>query len=626
MRLPRLLAWIWPRRLSRQLWLIISLLLVMALGLLGGYTAHEQTALEYRAAQDMARGMARHVAISSAGLILTNSLDELEDVVRRAADFKSVRALRVLQPNGRVLVWAEHAPDQSIRMQYSSSQSSLLNLPPDGEAVVQEDGAHALLVVWHPVKAGSTVGWVRVDYDIADLTESRARIWRNTAVVAAMAVAGAMLLLWLFLWRPVHDLARARHFAVKMVNGHGEQLPEGDGPMEVMELTRALNQASQIISRQMHQLDDNLKQMTAHQQQLAIQNDQLGAIFTLSRDGLLTVGRDGMVQFVNHAFMALCQIAPDEVIGRSLTDVAARIKAQARDPEAFKGLQSDESWTLQLNGPVPRVLSFHAQTSDSASVARVIYVCDVTRQHQLDQMKSDFLSMAAHELRTPMVSLYGFTELMLKREMGPEKRHELLSIMYRQSQAMVTILNELLDLARIESRQGQELQLSDAELGDLVAQTVHAFKPPDGRPLPIVAAPDRPMHIQVDVGKLQQALLNVLSNAYKYSPAGGEVHIGFAVSRSSRGQSWWGVEIRDQGMGLSPENLARMGERFFRVDKSGNIPGTGLGVAIVKELLALMGGRMHIDSELGVGTAVTLWLPSPVKDASGAGADGSQPA
>jgi len=237
-----------------------------------------------------------------------------------------------------------------------------------------------------------------------------------------------------------------------------------------------------------------------------------------------------------------------------------------------------------------------------------VYVCDVTRQHTLDQMKSEFLSMAAHELRTPMTSIYGYTELMLKREMNAEQRQDLLGRIYRQCQSMISILNELLDLARIEARRGQDFKLEMVDLADVAASVINDFNPPAGREAPRVDAALAPMPVHVDVQKMQQAVLNVLSNAYKYSPDGGPVFVRYMVADAEQGRHRFAIEIEDQGMGLSPDHLARLGERFFRADKSGNIPGTGLGVSIVKELIELMGGRMHVASELGKGTTVTLWL------------------
>jgi signal transduction histidine kinase len=134
------------------------------------------------------------------------------------------------------------------------------------------------------------------------------------------------------------------------------------------------------------------------------------------------------------------------------------------------------------------------------------------------------------------------------------------------------------------------------------------FKPPVGRASPQRTPSPGAMPVRADVHKLQQAVLNILSNAYKYSPEGGEVAVSFLSHTDEQGRHRHGVRIEDHGVGLSAEDQARLGERFFRVDKSGNIPGTGLGVSIVKELMELMGGRMQVVSALGQGTTVTLWL------------------
>jgi signal transduction histidine kinase len=264
---------------------------------------------------------------------------------------------------------------------------------------------------------------------------------------------------------------------------------------------------------------------------------------------------------------------------------------------------------IEMKAPAGRMLALSLYQAQGDSVSRLLLVSDVTHDAEVDRMKSAFLSMAAHELRTPMASIYGFVELLLTREIKPEKQKDLLGKVFRQCEVMISIINELLDLARIESKGSADFENERCDLVRLVDEVVGDFKPPHDRDGPLVHYPLTPMPAEVDHQKMCQATLNVLSNAYKYSPQGGAVDVRFPTRTDDEGALWCGVQVADSGIGMSPEQLAHMGERFFRADKSGSIPGTGLGVSIVKELMDLMGGKLEVTSELGRGTVMTLWVP-----------------
>ena len=615
------LGQLWPQRLHHQLVLMMSGLLLVALGLLGGYTAHEQTEVTRRAAESQAATLARHVAIGSVNLILTGSLDGLEELVRHSADFDELDDLRVYTRDGQTLSHVRKGRGRAPQVVYDTPTERAVVPGDTGQAslISTADGRH--LIAWHPVRVDKLIAWVRVDYDASALVETSHRIWRNTLVVSILAVSFCATLLALYLRRPMGALEHARRFAFDLIEHQGQQMPAEAGPAEIRDLRDALNQASMMLRQQMLLLEDSMSQMLQHEAQLSEQNDQLGAIFAMSPDGLVTFNRQGQVQFANQAFLLLSGLMPETVIGATEAELESALRQRQLDEDEALVLASCFGEpggagplvrTIKLKGTRLRVLTVTGQQSESGTVSKVLYVCDVTQQYTLDQMKSEFLSMAAHELRTPMVSIFGFTELMLKREMSPEQRQDLLGRVYRHSQSMVSILNELLDLARIESRRGQDFKIESIDLGELVRQVVGDFKPPEGRDAPELAVPDEVMSVMVDRSKMQQALLNVLSNAYKYSPDGGPVRVRLCsepgVGDGARVR--FALQVSDEGMGLSPEHLDRLraGERFFRADKSGNIPGTGLGVSIVKELLELMGGGMAIDSTLGQGTTVTLWL------------------
>jgi signal transduction histidine kinase len=197
---------------------------------------------------------------------------------------------------------------------------------------------------------------------------------------------------------------------------------------------------------------------------------------------------------------------------------------------------------------------------------------------------------------------------MIQRPLRPEQQREVMETIHRQTALMISIVNELLDLARIEARRGAEFELETLDLCELADEVIRDFKPPGDRRAPRVSPCHARCLVRVDRHKLAQALGNVLSNAYKYSPAGGEVQVGLVFGDTAAGREV-GLQVRDQGIGMTAAQLARVSERFYRADASGSIPGTGLGMSIVKEIIELLGGRMALASEPALGTTVTLWLP-----------------
>lgn len=612
-----LLLNLWPRRLHHQLIGMVSALLVLALALLGGYTAHDHVAQARRNAEVQAATLARNVAVASSGLILTDSLDSLEELALRSVEVDETRSILITGRRGELVAQVVRPKGAAPKVIYDRDLPKGLSMPSVTEAqpLPQLRFHDDLIEAWHPVVAGGLVGWVRVQVDTHAVTRQRERIWRNTLVVSVLAVLVCVALLSALLRRPMRSLARARRFASRIVDSKGSLMPPEPGPLEIEELRESLNEASMLMCQQMIMLEHSMAELRAHEAQLAMQNDQLGAIFRLSQDGLVTFDRAAQVRFVNQAFLDLTGLTEAEVTGLDFDGLSQRMSELIAPGQPFAGLaaafpstlEPARPVTLDISGDRRKVLSVSGQCSAQSEVSRVLYVCDVTRQHLLDEMKSEFLSMAAHELRTPMVSIFGFTELMIKRELSEEQRQDLLGRIYRQSQSMISILNELLDLARIEARRGQDLAFVDVDLAQVVRPVLEDFQPPQGRPSPVIDAGSEPMPVRIDPHKMQQAVLNVVSNAYKYSPDGGEVRVSFLRSEQG-GRLRHGVSVQDHGIGLSPDHVARLGERFFRADKSGNIPGTGLGVSIVKELLDLMGGHIEVESELGRGTRVTLWV------------------
>jgi signal transduction histidine kinase len=352
---------------------------------------------------------------------------------------------------------------------------------------------------------------------------------------------------------------------------------------------------------------------------LQVRGEQLDAIFALSPDGFVSFDARRRANYVSPAFLRLTGLPAEQVLGADEEAVQDQLSAlcdRTRPWSGFAALRqalrdqidggTARRQLIELQRPQRRVLEAGLREGSTEAIAQVLSLRDVTHETEVDQMKSEFLSTAAHELRTPMTSIYGFTELLARRKMSPERQAEVIATIHRQTELMLKIVNELLDLARIEARRGQDFDLQTLDLATLATQVVHDFKPPQDRPGPCFDQPRGPLPVRADRDKLAQAIANVLSNAYKYSPSGGDVILRWV---EDEGCAWAGLQISDAGIGMTPQQLSRVSERFYRADASGNIPGTGLGMSIVKEIVELLGGRLALESELGRGTMVTLWLP-----------------
>jgi signal transduction histidine kinase len=393
----------------------------------------------------------------------------------------------------------------------------------------------------------------------------------------------------------------------------GDRLARVGEPLrddELGRLSRHFDELLATVAEQERSLEAQVQQRT---RELHDRTEQLDAIFALSPDGLVSFDEHRRVRFANEAFAHMIGCEAALLLGLDEAELSAQLKRQGAAATGFPGVATlrefGEGVSFELRRPASRVLSARVQVASATHVSQVLYVRDVTHESEVDRMKSEFLTTAAHELRTPMTSIYGYVELLLARELPPARRRAVLDTVSRQSTLMMAIINQLLDLARIEARRGSDFELERLDLAAVAATRVADHRPPDGRQAPRVDAAAQPLPVRADAQKLQQALLNILSNAYKYSPAGGEVEIAF--HRDERdGRVRHGVSVRDHGIGLSTEQRARVFERFYRADASGNIPGTGLGMSIVKEIVELHGGSVEIDSAAGEGTCMTVWLPA----------------
>jgi len=342
---------------------------------------------------------------------------------------------------------------------------------------------------------------------------------------------------------------------------------------------------------------------------------ELETVLRLSPDGFALFDGAGRLTYCNQAFEQMLEVAPAQLHESTCEDID-RLLASACDsstpPAPMLQLVTGAHERLLLKKPERMVVSrrvIRAADASDTSGARVLFLQDVTRDEELQQMKSDFLATAAHELRTPMTSIQGFAELLLADSLDGETMRDLAETIHRQSTSLVRMVNQLLDLQRIEQRKGRELERVEQPLLPIIRETAEQLKVAgDSRSTDLSGLVDSSVRVAVDSDLLAQALSNVLANSFKYSPAGGEISIALG-ERVADGAGQVGIRIQDHGIGMTPAEQTRIRERFYRANRVEGITGTGLGMAIVDEIMRLHSGSVEIESELGVGTTVTLWLP-----------------
>lgn len=512
-------------------------------------------------------------------------------------------------------------------------------------------------------QSGQTLGQLQFGLDLTRILVARKKLVTQGVLIALSELllsAGLLTLLGLLITRQLSVLTTA---SLRVAQGQLTMEPVPEGQDDVGRLGAAFNVMSRAIAERVEQLtranqetadlatslqernrelalshtqlsaENAIRLKTQQELEEALQrigdrNEQLNAIFELSPDGFVAFDGQLRVKYANPAFHRLTGLSPQEVVGldealfsQNLAEAClpkARFPGLAalREP-APRGAPAGQAspptpaprHQIELGSPVHRVLQVALRESAAESVSQILYLRDVTHETEVDRMKSEFLSHAAHELRTPMVSIYGYTELMLHMPFKEEKRKEVLGIIYRQSELMIAIINELLDLVRIEERRGQDFEFQSIDANELTRQVVIDFGVPAGRQSPLMPADTRPVWVRADRKKLMQAVRNIVSNAYKYSPDGGEVSVSLLQGQPDQ-EGRLGIRVRDQGLGMTPEQVSRVFERFYRADNSGQIPGTGLGMSLVKEIIELHGGTVELHSEAGQGTEVTLWVPT----------------
>jgi PAS domain S-box-containing protein len=351
------------------------------------------------------------------------------------------------------------------------------------------------------------------------------------------------------------------------------------------------------------------------EEQLKKTEQDLITILNDHPDGIICINELQNVHFVNETYSKITGISHENVIHSSLHDLVSHLLNRYHDDGLLiNALTSDQPSELLLKSKHhSKTLKLSISTSKNNNIQQVLYFRDISSEYEVDRMKSEFLATAAHELRTPMASIYGFSELLLNNEYDKAMTIDIVSTIHEQAKALTHMINDLLDLARIEARMGKNFIMKEQPIKAVIEQAIKACEGFAGSERIYFQHSNALPKLAFDTTKINQALCNIMSNACKYSPEHSPIDV--TIKQRHLGKNLYiGIQIRDQGMGMTSEQSKHLFDRFWRADLSGLIAGTGLGMSIVKEIIDAHHGQIEVVSQPDQGTAITVWLPKITQD------------
>ena len=440
-------------------------------------------------------------------------------------------------------------------------------------------------------RAGEQRGVARVALSLASVDRAVADLQRLAAFAALLAIGLAVVLSSAaaqLVWRDAHALTEA---ARRMAAGDLATRIRRSSQDELGELGRALDQLAASLSSTLSELK--------------AERDRVSGILSGMQEGVLLLDRDGRVALVNPA---LCEmlLLPSDAQGKTPLEVIRHAELKGLLDEV---VEHDEAHSreIDLGGLKPRRLLVRAAPLAGEQGGTLAVFVDVTDMRRLETMRRDFVANVSHELRTPVTAIRSAAETLdTALEKDPEASRRFLQIIERNAERLRELVEDLLDLSRIES-QKYNLSFTALDLETVTSHVLGLFRErAEKKQIKLSAELSAKLpEVFADAKALDHVLTNLVDNAVKYCPSGTTVSV-----RAREEAEVVRVVVADDGSGIEPRHLPRLFERFYRVDagRSRELGGTGLGLSIVKHLVEAMGGSARVESQLGVGTEFSFTL------------------
>ncbi|MBP2019470.1 two-component system sensor histidine kinase VicK [Symbiobacterium terraclitae] len=581
------------RSIQGKLVVVYLLLIVVAMELASLYLMRELERSYIGKVQDDLHQSAQLLAGQLSNFVVDDRLDAA--VVDQYMERWPGEVL-VLDANGVVIGATARLAnrDQLLGLKFSHDDVSPAFFGNTNRRIGQE-GARRMAYEAVPITvAGNVVG---VIYLKDSLEEAYARLsdLRDILLVATLLAMASTVVLSFALARtitgPIRELTRT---AAEIAGGNFDQTIAVHSDDEIGKLGEMFNRMSRRLKETMSEIQD--------------EKSQAEAILTHMADGLMALNGSGRIIRLNPAAERMFQVQEAQAIGCRPEELAEGSGLEEALLEAW-GHSSALSRQVRLTDRVLQAYITPLKGESQQTAGTVIVFHDITELEKVEAMRREFVANVSHELKTPLTTVKSYVETLLDGAAeDPEVRTRFLRVVDAETERMARLVRDLLRLTHMDEGTSR-WTLRPHDLGALVAEVTARLRvQAEQKQLTVECevAPGTPEAV-CDYDKIQQVVVNLLANAIEFTPNGGQIRI---TVEPAPGEVR--VTIRDTGIGIPPEDLPRIFERFYRVDKarSRTMGGTGLGLSIAKQIVELSGGRIGIESEVGRGTAVTFTLPA----------------
>ncbi|HWL25155.1 MAG TPA: cell wall metabolism sensor histidine kinase WalK [Ureibacillus sp.] len=446
---------------------------------------------------------------------------------------------------------------------------------------------------------GEILGTIYIESNIENVFDQVNEINRIFAVGTAISLVITIILGILIARTITGPISDMRKQAQAMSRGNFSRKVRVYGDDEIGQLAIAFNHLT-------NRLQEAQSTTEAERRKLA-------SVLANMTDGVIATDRKGKIILINDPALSFLKISRDTTLNRPIASVL--------------GLEKDYSFEDLINTKDAINLDF--STNDNHLILRanfsviqketgfvnglITVLHDITEQEKIEMERREFVSNVSHELRTPLTTMRSYLEALADGAWRDEQiAPTFLNVTQTETERMIRLVNDLLQLSKMDSRE-YTLNKEFVEFNKFFNRIIDRFEMSKSQSVEFKRyLSDNSYFVEIDTDKLTQVIDNIISNAMKYSPDGGNIRFGVTVQ-----ENLLKVMISDDGMGIPKENVGRIFERFYRVDRARSraMGGTGLGLAIAKEMIEAHGGNIWAESEEGVGTTVFFTLPYELDEA-----------